>query len=89
MSFELSKLIETTLLNLKKDFSGTNEEFDKKIEGKLPEINQILCDTFKHGLLSQYQNSILKDLKNKRKTMRIICIKIIRKHLISFRFSLI
>jgi hypothetical protein len=63
MSFELSKLIETTLRNLRKDFSGSDEEFEKKIDDKFPELIQILGDTFKQELLKQYQKSILQNLK--------------------------
>lgn len=64
MSFELSNILNDTINQFKVEFKGTDIEFDKKIQKKLPEMVQSLGDTFKKVLLEQYKSDILPNIED-------------------------
>lgn len=65
MSFKLDKLLNNTISELRKSFSGSEEDFRLKLKHHLPEMIRILGETFKSNLLDQYKNGILKELREK------------------------
>lgn len=65
MSFDISDIFDSALFEVRKEFTGTSEEFSKKINDKLPELIQVLGDTFKSVLLNLYESSILEELRGK------------------------
>ncbi len=67
MSFELTDIFDTAISEVRTEFSGTDEEFNEEINGKLPELIQILGDTFKSTLTKLYEDSILEELRGKEK----------------------
>ena len=67
MSFEITDIFDTAISEVRKEFLGTDEEFEKKIKDKFPELIQILGDTFKSVLTNLYESTILEELRGKEK----------------------
>jgi hypothetical protein len=67
MSFNLNEILDRAVQTAKEKYSGTDEEFDKKVKSKLAELTHLLGDAFKEGLLKYYKSNILKELRDKEK----------------------
>lgn len=70
MSFNLDELIDKSLETLRKEFIGSDDEFDKKVNEKLPNIIESLEEIFKEGLIKFYNEKILSEIRNKEQKFK-------------------
>jgi hypothetical protein len=63
--FGILELIRSSLRQVKKEFDGTDEEFQEKIKSKFPELLTDLRNTFSQGLITFYKTKILDELRQK------------------------
>jgi hypothetical protein len=69
--FGILKLVNQAIDTIRKDFDGTDEEFNQKIKDKLPDILGGLEPTISKALIEYYKAGILPDLLKKEKEFNI------------------
>lgn len=63
--FGILEMIRSSLNEVRKEFDGTNEEFEEKIKSKFPELLADLGNIFSQELITFYKAKLLGELKQK------------------------
>ena len=70
MSFQLTEILDKAILTVKKNFSGTDKEFEEKLKSKMPNLIKLTGDSFKKGLIKYYDSKILLELREKEQNYK-------------------